>query len=104
MNEELRKSFSKGLFYNEVNGALLSELSIRNFAIIEALNISFQKGLTVLSGETGAGKSIIIDAISLLVGGVGQQNLFDMEQRRLRLKGYFMLKMRSIHVLKRQKS
>ena len=43
LNEELRKSFSKGLFYNEVNGALLSELSIRNFAIIEALNISFQK-------------------------------------------------------------
>ncbi|HCX49197.1 MAG TPA: hypothetical protein DG757_09215, partial [Bacillus sp. (in: Bacteria)] len=39
--------------------------------IIEALNISFQKGLTVLSGETGAGKSIIIDAISLLVGGRG---------------------------------
>ena len=60
MNEELRKSFSKGLFYNEVNGALLSELSIRNFAIIEALNISFQKGLTVLSGETGAENQLLL--------------------------------------------
>ena len=46
-----------------------AELSIKNFAIIEALSISFEKGLTVLTGETGAGKSIIIDAIHLLVGG-----------------------------------
>lgn len=84
MNEELRKALNRGLVYNEVNGALLSELSIRNFAIIEALNISFQKGLTVLSGETGAGKSIIIDAISLLVGVVVQRNLFDTEQKKLR--------------------
>ena len=45
---------------------MITELSIRNFAIIEALSISFDKGLTVLSGETGAGKSIIIDAIHLL--------------------------------------
>jgi DNA repair protein RecN (Recombination protein N) len=50
---------------------MLSELSIKNFAIIEALAISFDKGLTVLTGETGAGKSIIIDAIHLLVGGRG---------------------------------
>lgn len=51
--------------------SLLAELSIKNFAIIEELTISFEKGLTVLTGETGAGKSIIIDAISLLVGGRG---------------------------------
>ena len=50
---------------------MLSELSIKNFAIIESLAISFDKGLTVLTGETGAGKSIIIDAIHLLVGGRG---------------------------------
>jgi DNA repair protein RecN (Recombination protein N) len=47
---------------------MLKELRIRNFAIIEKLNIQFSDGLTVLSGETGAGKSIIINALNLLLG------------------------------------
>lgn len=47
---------------------MLRELSIRNFAIIDDLNIRFSDGLTVLSGETGAGKSIIINAVNLLLG------------------------------------
>jgi DNA repair protein RecN (Recombination protein N) len=47
---------------------MLTELSIRNFAIIDELKISFPEGLTILTGETGAGKSIIIGAISLLLG------------------------------------
>lgn len=50
---------------------MLAELRIENFAIIEKLNLSFNQGLTVITGETGAGKSIIIDAISLLIGGRG---------------------------------
>lgn len=50
---------------------MLAELTIKNFAIIEELTVSFEKGLTVLTGETGAGKSIMIDAVSLLVGGRG---------------------------------
>jgi DNA repair protein RecN (Recombination protein N) len=48
--------------------SMLKELRIRNFAIIEKLNIQFSDGLTVLSGETGAGKSIIINALNLLLG------------------------------------
>jgi DNA repair protein RecN (Recombination protein N) len=48
---------------------MLSHLVIRNFAIIEHLEIPFHKGYTVLTGETGAGKSIIIDALNLLLGG-----------------------------------
>jgi DNA repair protein RecN (Recombination protein N) len=47
---------------------MLQELSIRNFAIIEDLSIRFSKGLTILSGETGAGKSIIINAVNMLLG------------------------------------
>ena len=47
---------------------MLRELSIKNFAIIDDLNICFSEGLTVLSGETGAGKSIIINAVNLLLG------------------------------------
>lgn len=47
---------------------MLKELLIKNFAIIDDLNIRFTDGLTILSGETGAGKSIIINAVNLLLG------------------------------------
>lgn len=48
---------------------MISDLSIKNFAIIENLHVSFGRGFNVLTGETGAGKSIIIDAVNLLLGG-----------------------------------
>lgn len=48
---------------------MLSELNIRNFAIIDSLSITFEKGFNVLTGETGAGKSIIVDAVELVLGG-----------------------------------
>jgi len=48
--------------------AMLRELSIKNFAIIDDLQIRFDAGLTIMSGETGAGKSIIINAVQLLLG------------------------------------
>ncbi len=47
---------------------MLKELQIKNFALIDTLELSFYTGFSVLSGETGAGKSIIIDALSLLLG------------------------------------
>ena len=48
---------------------MLKEIKIQNFAIIENLLVNFETGLNVLTGETGAGKSIIIDALNLLLGG-----------------------------------
>ena len=54
---------------------MLKELSIRNFAIIDDLQIDFSQGLTILSGETGAGKSIILNAVNLLLGSRASTDL-----------------------------
>ena len=54
---------------------MLKELSIRNFAIIDDLQIGFSEGLTILSGETGAGKSIILNAVNLLLGSRASADL-----------------------------
>ncbi len=54
---------------------MLAALSIRNIVIIDALNVAFAGGLTVLTGETGAGKSILLDALSLALGGRGDAAL-----------------------------
>ena len=47
---------------------MLSELNIKNIALIESLNLKFYEGLNILSGETGAGKSIIIDSLNFVIG------------------------------------
>lgn len=70
---------------------MLAELSIKNFAIIESLSLSFEKGLTVLTGETGAGKSIIIDAIHLLIGGRGSAEFVRYGETKAEIEGLFCL-------------
>lgn len=54
---------------------MLRELSIRNLAVIEEVNVIFHHGFHVLTGETGAGKSILIDALSLIAGGRGSADM-----------------------------
>ncbi|GAB7231984.1 DNA repair protein RecN [Facklamia hominis] len=70
---------------------MLESLSIENFAIIDWVSIDFSSGMTVLSGETGAGKSIIIDALALLCGGRGSVDFIRKGADRLRLRGLFSL-------------
>ena len=70
---------------------MLVELSIKNFAIIEELSISFTGGLTVLTGETGAGKSIIIDAINLLSGGRGSSEFVRHGESKAEIEGMFII-------------
>ena len=48
---------------------MLRELTVANLALIDRLQLEFDQGLNILTGETGAGKSIIIDAVNLILGG-----------------------------------
>ncbi|GED66546.1 DNA repair protein RecN [Brevibacillus reuszeri] len=70
---------------------MLVELSIRNFAIIKEVTVSFQKGLNILTGETGAGKSIIIDALGLLLGGRASADFVRYGEARAEVEGLFEL-------------
>lgn len=71
---------------------MLCELNIRNFVIIDRLSLSFASGLNVLTGETGAGKSIIIDAIDLLSGGKARTDLIRTGEEEAVVEALFDLK------------
>jgi len=70
---------------------LLSELTISNFAIIDQLQLTLSPGLNVLTGETGAGKSIIIDAVSMLLGGRADTEFIRSGADAARIEGIFLL-------------
>jgi DNA repair protein RecN (Recombination protein N) len=70
---------------------MLQELRIRNFAIIEEVVLGFEPGLFVLTGETGAGKSIIVDAIEMLLGGRGDSNVIRSGEETASVEGDFVL-------------
>ncbi|MGE5704556.1 MAG: DNA repair protein RecN, partial [Clostridia bacterium] len=70
---------------------MLLELTIRNFAIIKQVTISFRKGLNILTGETGAGKSIIIDALGLLLGERASADFVRFGEKRAEVEGLFEL-------------
>ena len=70
---------------------MLLELTIENFAIIASLHLNFHQGMTALTGETGAGKSIIIDAMGLLAGSRGSVDYIRQGAERCRLEGIFDL-------------
>ena len=68
---------------------MLATLNVKNFAIIDNIKIDFNDGLTVLTGETGAGKSLIIDAISLLFGERASNDLIRYGEDKATIEGLF---------------
>jgi len=68
---------------------MLKELQVKNFAIIDDVKISFEEGLSCLTGETGAGKTLIIEAINLLIGERADSDLIRENEEKLLVQGYF---------------
>ena len=70
---------------------MLLEISIKNFAIIEAISLNFEKGMTVLTGETGAGKSIIIDAMNMMLGARATTDVIRHGVPKAEIEGLFSI-------------
>lgn len=70
---------------------MLLQLNIKNFALIENLSIDFEEGFNVLSGETGAGKSILIDAINYVLGGKFNKNLIRAGEEKTVVEAIFSI-------------
>jgi DNA repair protein RecN (Recombination protein N) len=70
---------------------MLKELRIRNLAIIEDLSVRFGRGLNVLTGETGTGKSIIVDALGLALGDRAQSEMIKSGEKEAAVQAYFEL-------------
>ena len=68
---------------------MLLEISIKNFAIIEEISLTFENGMTVLTGETGAGKSIIIDAMNLMLGARASLDVIRHGANKAEIEGLF---------------
>ena len=70
---------------------MLLEISIKNFAIIESISLNFEKGMTVLTGETGAGKSIIIDAMNMMLGARATTEVIRHGAPKAEIEGLFSI-------------
>ncbi len=70
---------------------MLSELYIKNYALIDELRINFDGGLNIITGETGSGKSIMIDALSLALGKKASKNLVRKNQKKAIIEAVFCI-------------
>ena len=70
---------------------MLQKISIRNYALIDSLDIEFDKDLNIITGETGAGKSIILGALSLILGQRAESKYFFSQDKKCVIEGNFVL-------------
>ncbi len=76
---------------------MLKSLEVKNFAIIDYIHLDFHPGMTVLTGETGAGKSIIVDAISLLLGERAYKEMINSKAETAEITGVFQVNSQEIN-------
>ena len=74
---------------------MLESLSIRNVVLIDKLDLEFADGLTILSGETGAGKSILLDSLGLVLGQRADISLIRQGEEKLSVTAIFSLPAKS---------
>ncbi len=84
--------------YNR-NG-MLHELVVENYAVVDRLRVRFHTGLNLLTGETGSGKSIVVDALGLLLGGRASADMIRSGEERARVSGVFEAGDRAAKVLR----
>src|SRR5215475_4509867 len=68
---------------------MLLELVVENYAVVERLRVNFHSGLNLLTGETGSGKSMVVDALGLLLGGRASAEMIRSGEPRARVAGIF---------------
>ena len=68
---------------------MLHELVVENYAVVDRLRVRFHAGLNLLTGETGSGKSIVVDALGLLLGGRASAEMIRSGEARARVSGRF---------------
>ena len=68
---------------------MLVELAVENYAVVEKVRVRFHRGLNLLTGETGSGKSIVVDALALLFGGRASAEMVRTGAERARVSGIF---------------
>src|SRR3954469_997278 len=71
---------------------MLLELVVENYAVVERLRVHFHSGLNLLTGETGSGKSIVVDALGLLLGGRASAEMIRTGESRARVAGIFAVR------------
>src|SRR6476469_6463991 len=71
---------------------MLLELVVENYAVAERIRVHFHAGLTLLTGETGSGKAIVVDAVGLLLGGRASADMIRTGASRARVAGIFDVK------------
>src|SRR5438477_3468119 len=80
---------------------MLLELVVENYAVVERLRVRFHTGLNLLTGETGSGKSIVVDALGLLLGGRASSDMIRSGKERARVSGVFEIGDKVARVLAR---
>src|ERR1700682_1089281 len=68
---------------------MLLELVVENYAVVDRIRVRFHTGLNLLTGETGSGKSIVVDALGLLLGGRASADMIRTGEARARVAGIF---------------